>query len=92
MIIDAHAHIFPRVQGINAVGPTRGAGYGRIWIGNQQVQLMPVLNEETKFTPEMLIANMDWGTVDKTVLLQGPFYGECNQYTLDAVGVNIPIG
>lgn len=86
MIIDPHAHIFPRVQGINAVGPTRGAGYGRIWIGNQQVQLMPALNEETKFTPEMLIANMDWGTVDKTVLLQSPFYGECNQYTLDAVG------
>jgi len=29
MIIDAHAHIFPHVQGINTDGPTRGAGYGR---------------------------------------------------------------
>lgn len=86
MIIDAHTHIFPYVQGINADGPTRGAGYGRIWVGDQQVQLMPALNEETKFTSEILIANMDWGEVDKTVLLQGPFYGECNQYVLDAAG------
>ncbi|HHZ89181.1 TPA: hypothetical protein EYN98_17655 [Candidatus Poribacteria bacterium] len=58
MIIDAHAHIFPHVQGINTDGPTRGAGYGRIWVGDQQVQLMPALNEETKFASEMLIAGL----------------------------------
>ena len=73
MIIDAHAHIFPHVQGINADGPTRGAGYGRIWVGEQQIQLMPTLNEETIFTPEMSIANIDWDEVDKAILLQGPF-------------------
>jgi predicted TIM-barrel fold metal-dependent hydrolase len=33
----------------------------------------------------MLIANLDWAGVDMAVLLQGPFYGECNQYVLDAL-------
>jgi hypothetical protein len=66
-------------------GPTRSASYGRIWVGERQVQLMPALNEETIFSPEMSIANIDWGEVDKAVLLQGPFYGECNQYALNAV-------
>jgi predicted TIM-barrel fold metal-dependent hydrolase len=84
MMIDAHAHIFPKVWGINAAGPTRGAGYGRIQIGDEVIQLLPPLCAETVFTPEMLIAHMDWAGVDQAVLLQGPFYGECNQYVLDA--------
>jgi predicted TIM-barrel fold metal-dependent hydrolase len=33
----------------------------------------------------MLLANMDWAGVDKVILLQGPFYGECNLYVLDAL-------
>lgn len=85
MIVDAHAHIFPQVQGLNAAGPTRGAGYGRIAIGGQVIQLLPPFCAETVFTPEMLIAHMDWAGVDKAVLLQGPFYGECNDYALAAL-------
>ena len=60
-------------------------GYGRIAVGDEETQLLPPYNEKTVFTPEMLIANMDWAGVDKAVLLQGPFYGECNSYVLEAL-------
>ena len=85
MIIDAHAHIFPEVRGATGAGPSRGLGYGRIAVGDEKTQLLPPYNEKTVFTPEMLIANMDWAGVDKAVLLQGPFYGECNSYVLEAL-------
>lgn len=85
MIIDAHAHIFPQVQGRNAAGPTRGVGYGRIQIGEEVIQHFPPFCAETIFTPEMLIAHLDWAGVDKAVLLQGPFFGECNAYVLSAL-------
>lgn len=85
MVIDAHAHIFPKVQGLIAAGQTRGLGYGRVTVGNEEIQIMPPLSEKTIHTPEMLLSHMRWAGVDKAVLLQGPFYGECNQYVRDAV-------
>lgn len=85
MVIDAHAHIFPKVQGLIAAGQTKGLGYGRVKVGNEEIQVMPPLSEKTVHTPEMLLSHMRWTGVDKAVLLQGPFYGECNQYVRDAV-------
>ncbi len=85
MIVDAHSHIFPQVQGSTGRGLTRGLGYGRIAVGEEETQLLPPYNATTVFTPEMLLANMDWAGVTKAVLLQGPFYGECNSYVLDAL-------
>ena len=85
MIIDAHAHIFPSVNGLNGAGPTLGRGLGRITIGGRPPQqLLPPLSTHLEHTPEMLIAHMDWLGVDKAVLLQGPFYGECNAYVAAA--------
>ena len=83
-IIDAHAHIFPKVQGQVGAGPTRDLGYGRIRVGDSEIQLMPAHNEETVYSAEMLLANMDWAGVERTVLLQGTFYGECNDYAAAA--------
>lgn len=80
-LYDAHAHIFPEVRGPN----TRGIGYGRVAMGDQIIQMMPPLCERTVYTAEMLIANMDWAGIERTLLLQGPFYGECNAYALEAV-------
>ena len=85
MIVDAHSHIFPQVQGSTGRGLTRGLGYGRIAVGEEETQLLPPYNATTVFTPEMLLANMDWAGVTKAVLLQGPFYGECNSYVLEAL-------
>ena len=85
MIVDVHSHIFPRVQGQIGTGPTRSLGYGRIQFGDEVVQLMPPYNAETVYSPEMLVANMDWAGVDKAVLLQGTAYGECNDYARRAL-------
>jgi predicted TIM-barrel fold metal-dependent hydrolase len=85
MLIDVHTHIFPGVNGMNAAGPTRDAGYGRMAMGPNRIQLIPPLCEQTRHTPEMLIASLDWTGVDKAVLLQGPFYGECNDYVVAAL-------
>ena len=85
MLIDSHAHIFPRVNGITSRGVTRGIGLGRIRVGNEPQQLLPPYSRRTLFTPEMLLANLDWAGVDRAVLLQGPFYGECNEYVLKAI-------
>ena len=85
MIIDAHAHIFPTVKGKTAEGSTRSVGYGRIAVGNRIIQLIPPFCKFTQHSPEMLIAHMDFTGVDRAVLLQGPFYGECNSYVVQAV-------
>ena len=85
MIVDAHNHIFPRIHGLNAAGPTRGMGYGRAMIGADEVQVTPPFGEELAYTPETLLANLNWAGVDRAVLLQGPFYGECNRYVAEAL-------
>lgn len=85
MIIDAHTHIFPEIRGMIARGPTRSAYFGRISVGAEQVPALPPICEETRHTPEMLLAYLDWVGVDRAVLLQGTFYGEWNDYVLDAI-------
>jgi len=80
LLVDAHVHVFAELRGMNAAGPTRGTGYGRALIGPQAVQVLPPLCEVTTHTAEMLIAHLDWAGVAQAVLLQGPFYGECNAY------------
>jgi predicted TIM-barrel fold metal-dependent hydrolase len=84
-MVDAHAHIFPFVKGAIAAGPTADAGYGSVRTGRDVARVLPPYNEQTLFTPEMLLANLDWAGVDKAVLLQGPFYGECNAYVGQAI-------
>ena len=86
MIIDAHVHAFEQMNGQLAAGPIRGLGYGMVGIGDTQTtRLLPPLSTETTFTAEMLLRSMDWAGVDKAVLLQGPFYGDLNDYVAQAV-------
>ena len=84
-IVDAHVHIFPVVDGCVGAGPTRSTGFGRATIGDEEIQIIPPFNEKTEHTVEMLIAHMDWAGVDRAMLLQGPFYGVCNEYVNTAV-------
>jgi predicted TIM-barrel fold metal-dependent hydrolase len=82
MIIDAHTHIFDEMRGINAAGPVRGIGYGRVRVGDgaaaRDMPFLPPLNERTCHTADMLIQQLDQAGVDKAVLLQGPWYGDQN--------------
>jgi predicted TIM-barrel fold metal-dependent hydrolase len=85
MIVDAHAHVFPRIRGRIADGAVIGRSYGRVTVGDSSVQVLPPLNPRVVHTPPMLLAAMDLVGVDRAVLLQGPFYGNCNAYAGDAV-------
>jgi predicted TIM-barrel fold metal-dependent hydrolase len=84
-LVDAHAHLIPVVQGRVAAGEVRDLGYGRISFGPDSLQLMPPLQAETTFTAEMLMAGMDWAGVDAAVVLQGTYYGPCNDYARAAI-------
>lgn len=47
MLIDAHVHIFPKVDGYGPKGHTHGAGYGRIDAGDGIAQdVLPAINEK----------------------------------------------
>ena len=85
MIIDSHVHIVPEMRGRIGSGPVVGLGFGRVSMGGQEIQLTPPFGEQTCFPTEMLLAHMDWAGVDRAVLLQGPFYGECNEEVVTAV-------
>lgn len=86
MIIDAHAHVFPEVRGRIKDGETRSIGYGKMRVGQDRIlRVLPPAAIETRFPPEALIEYMDWAGVDRTVLLQGTFYGECNRYAAEAM-------
>jgi predicted TIM-barrel fold metal-dependent hydrolase len=84
-MIDAHAHVFPAVNGRVAAGPTASLGHGRARVGNETLQVTPDYGETTCFTPAMWVAELDAADVELAVLLQGPFWGECNAYAADAV-------
>ena len=69
MLIDAHVHIFPKVDGYGPKGHTHGAGYGRIDAGDGIAQdVLPAINENTSHTLQMLLHEMRQGRVDKAVL------------------------
>ena len=85
MIIDAHAHITAGLRGQTRQGPTRPLTHGKVQWGDETVQFFPSQDPEpTSFPPEVLLEHMDAAGVEKTVLLQGSFYGEANKYLWEA--------
>ena len=62
MLIDAHVHIFPNVNGYGPKGHTHGEGYGRIDAGDGIAQdVLPAINENTSHTLQMLLHEMRQG-------------------------------
>jgi len=84
LIVDAHVHAFSEVRGMTGRGPVRGIGFGRVTVGSERLPLMPPAFEGTSFTADTLLACMDWAGVDRAILLQGAFFGECNGYVAAA--------
>ena len=59
MLIDAHVHVFPKVDGYGPKGHTHSAGYGRIDFGDGIAQdVLPAINENTSHTVQMLLREM----------------------------------
>ena len=85
MVIDAHTHIYRKIKGFCKDGSVVGLSFGKAKQGEHVISVLPPLNKHVEHTPEMLVATMDETGVEKAVLLQGPFYGECNNYVAMAV-------
>ena len=54
-------------------------------VGREERQVTPPFGKGLGYSPETLLANLEWAGVDRAVLLQGPFYGECNGYVSEAL-------
>ncbi len=78
MVIDAHAHIIQRIHGRRGKESTSAGRFGKVKVGQKQVQMLPSCLADSTFPPEMLIALMDAHDVDRAVLLQNPVYGIMN--------------
>lgn len=85
MVIDIHAHIYPKVAGITGGAPMTSEPLGRVKVGNEVRQFLPPAFELTHSTPEMLLAYMDWVGIDKALLMPNPYYGYFNDYALQGV-------
>ncbi len=74
MIVDANVHIFPEIFGRVGAGLTSGPGCRRVAFGRPPLQLLPPFNDNTTYTPDMLLVQTDWAGDGKAVLIQGTAY------------------
>ncbi len=85
-VIDAHVHVIENIAGYGRKGELRGIGGGMArWIDGTEVRILPDGYGDRSFTPERLIELLDSHHVSKAVLMQGSYYGFCNDYTREAV-------
>ncbi len=85
-IIDSHAHVVQYIAGTGSGGELRSIGEGMARYANGQiVRMIPEQFKTDGVSPEQLLKIMDDNGVEKSVLLQGNFYGFQNYYTWEAV-------
>lgn len=85
MLIDAHVHVFPKVDGYTSKGRTSGGPCGLFVFGSGEMErILPAGTEELRYTMEMLLQDMHQSGVDKAVILLDPCYGDWSEYVLDA--------
>ena len=83
-IIDAHVHVIERLAGYGARGEMRSLGDGMArWANGDTFRILPEGIGDS-FSPDALIAIMDRHQVSQAILMQGSYYGFCNDYTHDA--------
>jgi hypothetical protein len=84
-VVDAHTHVIEHIAGIGRKGESRAIGNGRVrWIDGEEARLIPQGWGDTSFTPDRLVNVMDEHGISKAVMMQGSFYGYCNDYTAEA--------
>jgi predicted TIM-barrel fold metal-dependent hydrolase len=85
MVIDAHAHIIPRISGKKSKDVTSCGEFGKVKVGVNEIQLLPPFLENSTFNIGMLVGMMDANGIDKAVLLQNPVFGIINEDISDAI-------
>ena len=83
MIIDAHAHLWKKQQGIVNGKPVYDIGGGKSDFGGEIRQMMPPYMTDGENTAERLIANMDYAGVSGAVITQEYIDGNQDAYLLE---------
>lgn len=84
MIIDAHAHLWKKQQGIVNGLPVYDIGGGKSLFGDEVRQMMPPYMTDGENNVERLIANMDYAGVSGAVITQEYIDGNQDSYLLEA--------
>ena len=84
MIIDAHAHLWNKQNGIVNGKPVYGIGGGKSNFGGEIRQMMPPYMTDGINSVERLIANMDYAGVSGAVITQEYIDGNQDEYLLEA--------
>lgn len=84
-IVDAHVHVIERLAGFGGRGELRaiGGGKGR-WATGEISTFIPKGWGEFSFSHGDLVQILATHGVSKAVMLQGSYYGFCNDYTHEA--------
>ena len=84
MIIDAHAHLWKKQNGIVNGKPVYDIGGGRSDFGGEIKQMMPAYMTDGENNAERIIANMDYAQVSGAVITQEYIDGNQDSYLLEA--------
>ncbi len=83
MIIDAHAHLWQKQNGIVDGKPVYDIGGGKSVFGNEIRQMMPPYMTDGANTAERFLANMDYAGVSGAVITQEYIDGNQDSYLLE---------
>ena len=83
MIIDAHAHLWKKQNGIVNGKPVYDIGGGKSDFGGEIRQMMPPYMTDGENSAERFIANMDYAGVSGTVITQEYIDGNQDAYLLE---------
>ena len=82
MIIDAHAHLWKKQNGIVDGKPVYDIGGGKSDFGGETRQMMPPYMTDGENSAQRLIANMDYAGVSGAVITQEYIDGNQDDYLL----------
>ena len=91
MIIDAHAHLWKKQNGIVNGKPVYDVGGGRSNFGGEIKQMMPPYMTDGENTAERFLANMDYAGVSGTVITQEYIDGNQDEYLLSCKSDRVKI-
>ncbi len=91
MIIDAHAHLWKKQNGILNGLPVVDVGEGKSNFGGEIRQMMPAYMTDGENNVERFIANMNYAQVNGAVITQEYIDGNQNEYLLSCKSERIKI-
>lgn len=84
-VIDAHMHLVQYIAGTGAGGELRFVGNGMAeYASGERFQMLPERFASGVVTAEDMLALMDENGVERSVLLQGNYFGFQNLYSMEA--------